>query len=67
MTLVKSLYSMLLYFSINFHLNRMGNGNDDISSKEHFEHEKPLGFPIEIFTIFNFVQIFKFYLVTQSL
>jgi hypothetical protein len=26
--------------SLCFHLNRVGNGNDDISSEEHFENSK---------------------------
>ncbi len=32
--------SNVCYFSNKFHLNCVGNGNDDISSDEHFEHSK---------------------------
>ncbi len=43
-----------------FHLNRVGNGNDDISLEEHFKK-------FVTRTALIFVQIFEFYLVTQSL
>ncbi len=51
-----------------FHLNRVGNGNDDIASEEHFENSKTsrgsyLSIPISCF----FNQILEFYLVNQSL
>ncbi len=39
--------SNVCYFSNKFHLNCVGNANDDISSEEHFEHSKK-----------SFVQVF---------
>jgi hypothetical protein len=41
-----------------FHQNREGNGNDNISSEEHFLIKKP-------FEVLK--SLFKFYLVTQPL
>jgi hypothetical protein len=49
---------------ICFHLNRIGNINDDISSEEQFEKFKKPG---EVLFISRTVKIFEFYLVTQSL
>jgi hypothetical protein len=52
---------------ICFHLNREGNGNDDISSEEHFENSETIrGSSLDIKVVI-FVQIIEFYLVTKSL
>ncbi len=48
--------SNIWFFGNKFHLNRVGNDNDDISSEEHIEHSKT-----------SFVQVFYFYLVTHCL
>jgi hypothetical protein len=31
---------LFLPYVFTFHLNRVGNGNEDISSEEHFENSK---------------------------
>ncbi len=52
-----------------FHLNSVGNGNGDISSEEHFikfENQERYGTYL-LLDLLIFVQIFEFYLVTQSL
>jgi hypothetical protein len=49
---------MLVFQNGTFHLNRLGNGNDNISSEEHFENSKPGNL------LFEF--IFEFYFITQS-
>ncbi len=58
---------MLVLPSICFHLNRVGNGNEDISSEEPFEIPKPRRGTDFLLELFIFVQIFKSSLVTQSL
>ncbi len=51
---------------IRFHLNRVGNGNDDISSEKHFENSKTRKGGYLLLDLFIFVQLFEFYLVTKS-
>jgi hypothetical protein len=45
----------------------MGNGNDDISSEEHFENLKTRRGIYLLLELIIDVQIFEFHLVTQSL
>jgi hypothetical protein len=52
---------------ICFHLNRVGNGNDDITSEEHFENSKTVRGSYLDKSVVIFVKIFDFYLATQSL
>jgi hypothetical protein len=49
-------------------MNRVGNGNDDISSEEHFENlKKNQGRgTFLLLELYIFVQIYEFYLVIQS-
>jgi hypothetical protein len=44
----------------------MGNGNDDISSEEHLENVKTRRGSCLLLELFICVQLFEFYLVTQS-
>ncbi len=41
---------------IFFHLNRMGNGNDNISSEEHFEIKKT----VKVLTVFRPISFYFF-------
>jgi hypothetical protein len=52
-----------------FHLNRVGNGNDDISSEQHFSNSKKSGTVLMYFLLelLLFVQLIEIYLVSQSL
>jgi hypothetical protein len=53
---------------ICFHLNRMGNDNDNISPEEYFENSKTSrGTVLIYYQNCSFLSKFKFYLVTQSL
>jgi hypothetical protein len=52
---------------ICMHLKLVGNGNDDISSEEHFENSKTRRGIYLLQELFIFVQIFEIYLVAQSL
>ncbi len=45
----------------------MGNGNDDISSEEHFENSKTRRGTYLLLELLIFVQILDFYLVIHSL
>jgi hypothetical protein len=49
------------------HLNRVGDGNDDISSEEHFKNLKTIRGSYLLLELFIFVQIFEFDRMTQSL
>ncbi len=53
-----------------FHPDRVGNGNDDISSEKHFENstrrEKRFLFTV-LLNLFIFVQIFELHHVIQPL
>jgi hypothetical protein len=61
-----SLQSML-FLPYDFTITVLGNGNDDISSEEHFENSKTIGgFYLDLEVVI-FVQIFEFYLLTRSL
>ncbi len=52
-----------------FHLNRVGNGTDNISSEEHFKtlETKRDSYLLYFWNCLFFAQIFEFYLVIQSL
>ncbi len=58
----------MLVLQYVFTLNRVENGNDDISTEEHFENSKTTRGTYLQLELFFFVKIFEFYhLVTQSL
>jgi hypothetical protein len=60
--------SIYVISPICFYLNRLGNGNNDISSEEHFKNSKTSrGYNLDLQLYSSFVQIFEFYLVNQSL
>ncbi len=52
-----------------FHLNREGNGTENISPEEHFKtlETKRASYLLYFWNCLFFAQIFEFYLVIQSL
>jgi hypothetical protein len=52
---------------IGFHLNRVGNGIDDILSEEHLKIRKLEKNSYLLLELVIFVKIFEFFLMTQSL
>ncbi len=55
------------YSPMFFHVNHVRNGNDDISSVNILNIKNPRRGTYLLLERFIFVQIFKFYLVSQSL
>ena len=53
--------------TVCFHLSCFGNINDDISPEDHFENSKTNRGSYVYLELFIFVQLFEFFLVTQSL
>jgi hypothetical protein len=53
--------------SYKYNFSHMGNGNDDISSEEHFKNLKTKRSSYFLLEQYIFVKIFESYLVAQSL